>query len=119
MLLTQRYWYSIPYPSSVWYLVSASKLAANTTGLKVEAMMMSSAEDDDDFIVQTVVETGASDTQDDGAFGWTGLKKMFAKGDNASLDQADAAEPEPTLPPGFSAILNAEEEDIYPAEVSG
>lgn len=82
-------------------------------------MMMPSAEEDDDFIVQTVVETGASDTQDDGAFGWTGLKKMFAKGDNASLDQADAAvEPEPTLPPGFSAIINAEEERIYPAEVN-
>lgn len=85
--------------------------------------MMPAGDDDDDFIVQTVVETGASDAQENGAFGW-GLKKlgglgglMFSKADGT--DQRDVVvEPEPTLPPAFSATLNAEEEEIYPAEVS-
>lgn len=82
--------------------------------------MMPAADEDDDFIVQTVVERGASDAQEDGAFGW-GLKKLgglvFAK--PGASEQLDVVEPEPTLPPGFSATLNAEEEEIYPAEVRG
>lgn len=85
-------------------------------------MMMPAADDDDDFIVQTVVETGtASDARENGAFGW-GLKKLggfvFANADGAS-ERSAVVEPEPTLPPGFSSTLNAEEELIYPAEVRG
>lgn len=80
--------------------------------------MMPAADEDDDFIVQTVVERGASDAPEDGALGW-GLRKLggfvFAKTDPS--DRSNAVEPEPTLPPGFSATLNAEEEEIYPAEV--
>lgn len=75
-------------------------------------------DDDDDFIVPEVVETGASD--DSSALSW-GLKTLgglvFSKSDGKT-QEVQEPEPEPTLPPGFSAIVNAEEEEIYPAEVS-
>ena len=76
-------------------------------------------DDDDDFIVPEVVETGASD---DSTLAW-GMKTLsglvFSRSDAVRRTQEVKPEPEPTLPPGFSAIVNAEEEEIYPAEVGG
>lgn len=77
-------------------------------------------DDEDDFIVQTVEDTGASDAQQQHGASWGyGLKTLgglvFAS--NKAPAAEVAAEPEPTLPAGFSATLNAEEEEIYPAEV--
>lgn len=93
---------------------------------------MMAAVDDDDFIVQSEDVPACSDDAQglgaraaavgvgSGAFGWEGLKRLgglvFANG--ATSEGCDAAaEPEPSLPPGFSVLLNAEEEEIYPAEV--
>lgn len=83
--------------------------------------------DDDDFIVPSADDCAAVDGEPQsgavtsGLLGWGGLTKfVFSKkagGDPSG--GADAATQEPSLPPGFSALLNAEEEEIYPAEVRG
>lgn len=82
--------------------------------------MVPERDEEDDFIVPTTpaaAEAGSSsDAQGDAsARGWGsylgGL--VFAR----AKEPAPALEPEPTLPSGFSATLNAEEEKIYPAEV--
>lgn len=83
-------------------------------------MMVPADDDEDEFFVQTVVETGESDASTE-TWRQYGLKKLgglvFAKTSAAEASSA-AAEEEPTLPAGFSATLNAQEEEIYPAEVS-
>lgn len=83
-------------------------------------MMVPVADEEDDFIVQNAAAAEeAPGTPQEDVLGWRqyGLKKLgglvFAKG------AEEVAEPEPTLPAGFSATLNAEEEEIYPAEVRG
>lgn len=87
-------------------------------------IMMVAVDDDDDFIVQPPGE-------EDGAGGTDGNKSQQQKGASQYLlegfkrlvfakhgeGESGKAEPEPTLPTGFSAILNAEEEEIYPADV--
>lgn len=83
--------------------------------------MVPEGDEEDDFIVPTTpaaaTEAGSlSDAQGDASTrGWGsylgGL--VFAR----AKEPAPASEPEPTLPSGFSATLNAEEEKIYPAEV--
>lgn len=82
-------------------------------------VMMVPVDDDDDFIVQPPGE-GEDDSKNGvqagpGASLLEGFKRLvFAKG---QPEDAENKEPDPTLPPGFSAILNAEEEEIYPANV--
>ncbi|CAM9351695.1 unnamed protein product [Ectocarpus sp. 6 AP-2014] len=83
-------------------------------------MMVPEGDEEDDFIVPTTpaaaAEVGSSDDAqaDASTRGWGsylgGL--VFAR----AKEPAPASEPEPTLPSGFSATLNAEEEKIYPAE---
>lgn len=79
-------------------------------------MMVPVDDDEDDFIVQTVEDTGTPDTQQRDA-SWS-LKKLgrlvFSSNHKPAVEEP---EPEPTLPAGFSATLNAEEEETYPAEV--
>lgn len=81
--------------------------------------MMDPVDDDDDFIVKPPSENG--DTAQPGSqprgsrLLLEGFKRLvFAKGER---DTGAAAEQEPILPAGFSAMLNAEEEEIYPADV--
>lgn len=85
------------------------------------------AAEDDEFIVPAVVaergRTGAQQEDAAGAFGW-GLKKLgglvFSNPSDPSTSEPSCsagAVQESSLPPGFSAIINAEEEKIYPAEV--
>lgn len=76
-------------------------------------------DDEDDFIVQAVEDTGASDAQQDASWTQYGLKKLGGLVFASKTPSAEEipVEPEPTLPAGFSATLNAEEEEIYPAEV--
>ncbi|CAM9527708.1 unnamed protein product [Ectocarpus fasciculatus] len=85
-------------------------------------MMVPDGDEEDDFIVPTTPAAAAaaqagssSDAPGDASTrGWGsylgGL--VFAR----TKEPAPALEPEPTLPSGFSATLNAEEEKIYPAE---
>ena len=84
---------------------------------KLDIMMVPVDDDEDDFIVQAVDDPGASEAQQQQA-SWS-LKKLgglvFAS--TSGKEPEPEPEPEPTLPAGFSATLNAEEEEIYPAEV--
>lgn len=87
--------------------------------------MMVAVDDDDDFIVQPPGEGDGAEAADGSNRGQQqqgasryflqGFRRLvFAKGEGES--GKPPAEPEPTLPSGFSAILNAEEEEIYPAD---
>lgn len=82
-------------------------------------MMVPVDDDEDDFIVQTVEDTAvaASDTQQDESWRQYGMKKLGGLVFSSRAAAEMPVEPEPTLPAGFSATLNAEEEEIYPAEV--
>lgn len=77
-------------------------------------------DDEDDFIVQAVEDTGAATADAQQQASWS-LKSLGGLVFASTSGKAPAAEvepePEPTLPAGFSATLNAEEEEIYPAAV--
>lgn len=80
--------------------------------------MMFGPDEDDDFIVDIVGEDAPTPGSEQGsaAFSWADLKRLvFAKRRSAGAREAVA--PAPSLPPGFSAMLNAEEEEMYPARV--
>lgn len=79
-------------------------------------MMVPVDDDEDDFIVQAVDDPGASEAQQQASWSFKKLGGLvFAS--TSGKEPEPEPEPEPTLPAGFSATLNAEEEEIYPAEV--
>lgn len=88
---------------------------------KIDIMMVPVEDDEDDFIVQTVAEPSSPDPKKDKSTRGRKWGKYLGGLVFASKEPTPAAaepEPEPTLPTGFSATLNAEEEKIYPAQVS-
>lgn len=98
---------------------TGGKRVRKREGRNSSIMMVPVADEEDDFIVQSaaLVEEATAGTQQEDVVGWRqyGLQKLgglvFAKGAETVVES------EPTLPTGFSATLNAEEEEIYPAEV--
>lgn len=87
----------------------------------IDIMMVPVEDDEDDFIVQTVAEPSSPDAQQESSARGRKWGKYLGGLVFASKrpDPVVAEpEPEPTLPTGFSATLNAEEEKIYPAQVS-
>ncbi|CAM9619905.1 unnamed protein product [Scytosiphon promiscuus] len=82
-------------------------------------MMVPVEDEEDDFIVQTVAEPSSPEAQRDSSTRGRKWGRYLGGLVFSSKEPAPAAaepEPEPTLPVGFSATLNAEEEKIYPAQ---